>query len=461
VERRSLVSLLHSVHFWVAQVLVVAIFLLHQLDAGELGLPSFTPIPHVAFDGVFAIPVLYAALNFGLTGSVLTAAFVTAMMALDMATDLHSMSSLNFWSHTVILAVLDFAAVVVGYAMDVERKARLDAELATTRSRTAEERWDALFNASHAPTVIVDGSGIVQLANESARELLGPALDDSRETALESLVVPVADSRAGTDLVTARARPGESLLRPLATDLVDTGGQSITQIVYVDVTEAESRRSRSQRYAANVVAAQEQERRRISQEIHDEPLQRLVVLCQEIGRFSEHCPSGEDELLRIRRIGEETAAELRSIARGLRPPVLDELGLAAMLSELATANNHDGRRGPSVSLDVRGEERRLPPSVEIALFRISQESLSNALRHGSASRIDISLEFGLDQVALVVSDDGKGFDTAATQADADGSHLGLIGMVERAELLHGTCDIASVPGKGTEVTAVIPVKRSR
>ena len=166
-------------------------------------------------------------------------------------------------------------------------------------------------------------------------------------------------------------------------------------------------------FAARVVSGQEEERRHIAQELHDGPVQTLIHLCRQIDEMSsygEPTPEGAVELADLRSIVEGTVAELRSIAKGLRPSVLDDLGLVASINQILAEAGE--RHQFETSFGVTGTERRLSPTVELALFRIAQEAISNIERHAAANHVAIGMSFEHDGLRLLVKDDGIGFDQA-------------------------------------------------
>ncbi len=208
-------------------------------------------------------------------------------------------------------------------------------------------------------------------------------------------------------------------------------------------------------FAARTVEAQELERRRLAGEIHDGISQRLVSLWY-------HLLAAEDATADTPRLCQEldvakeltTAAleEARAAIVGLRPSVLDDLGLGPGLESLAR-----DLADVQVELDITAE--RLPPHVEVALYRIAQEALQNIVKHAEASRVRLSLSTGPAGVRLAVDDDGRGFDGDGV-ADAEDRHsYGMVGMRERAELIGATLTITSWPGRGTTVEVVVPAGR--
>lgn len=211
-----------------------------------------------------------------------------------------------------------------------------------------------------------------------------------------------------------------------------------------------------ERFATRTVEAQELERRRLAGEIHDGISQRLVSLWY-------HLLAAEDaladptalgrELGTAKQLATEALAEARGAIAGLRPFVLDDLGLGAGLQSLA-------RSLPGLDVDVEVEPVSLPPHVEVALYRIAQEALQNVVKHAEATTALIQLEPGADEVRLVVSDDGRGFDLdelADVEDDGDAAHgYGLVGIRERAELIGARLTLTSRPGVGTTVEVAVP-----
>lgn len=214
----------------------------------------------------------------------------------------------------------------------------------------------------------------------------------------------------------------------------------------------------SRAFEDQVIKALEEERRRIARDIHDGPAQLLaglvlrVEICQRLLHMDSDRAGTELEDLKERL--RESLGEVRGIIFDLRPLALDELGLAGALR--AYLNGLDGRAGLAVMLSVEGEERRLPPALEVTIYRVVQEAVNNARKHAHASRVTVRLAFRAERVEAVVEDDGVGFDVeVATRRGGD--HFGLAGMRERVELMDGTLQIASQPGRGTRLSFCFPL----
>ncbi|MCA1614749.1 MAG: PAS domain S-box protein [Acidobacteria bacterium] len=208
-----------------------------------------------------------------------------------------------------------------------------------------------------------------------------------------------------------------------------------------------------------LVTAQEEERRRISRELHDQMGQQLVALLlglKTLGAESYGRRSSLDTLRQLEEITGELSREVHTLAWGLRPPALDDLGLEATLCNYAEEWAERSR----VSVDFHSAGfagGRLPLTHETAVYRIAQEALTNIAKHSGADHVSFILERRSDHVLAVIEDNGGGFDVEAAQPPAGrGGRLGLLGMRERAALLGGTINVESAPGAGTTVFVRIP-----
>lgn len=206
-----------------------------------------------------------------------------------------------------------------------------------------------------------------------------------------------------------------------------------------------------------LISAQEEERRRIARDLHDGIGQALTYLARGLESASNEV-AGQPRLQQLREVAVQTLDEARRIARGLRPSVLDDLGLRPALDRLVSdfQVTHDFQ----VQLyDEMPSHERLPDVIETALYRIVQESLTNIARHSRASHVGIRLVRCGDRVEATVSDNGQGFEqrVATGPGTAIKASLGLSSIRERAAILGGSAEIKSVPGIGTEVLIRIPL----
>ena len=199
-----------------------------------------------------------------------------------------------------------------------------------------------------------------------------------------------------------------------------------------------------------VLNAQEEERKRVARDLHDEVNQALTALLLRLEAAAQDAPIElKHELNATKRLANRAMDELLDLARQLRPAALDDHGLAAALE--GQVRDYD-RRGPAhVAFRLESPLDDLPQEVELVIYRVAQEALANAARHSGASRIEVSLDRVDSLVMLEVADDGGGF-----AFDQERNGLGLSGMRERALLVQGSLEIDSRPGKGTTVRLAVP-----
>jgi signal transduction histidine kinase len=207
------------------------------------------------------------------------------------------------------------------------------------------------------------------------------------------------------------------------------------------------------------LAAQEDERRRISRDLHDHLGQEMTALRLVLASLKADCAAQPDLLGRIERaaqIAEKIDGDLDFLTWELRSEVLDEEGLTAALGiYLGEWSANFGVGAEYFTSGLEGE--RLPAEVEINLYRTAQEALNNTAKHADAENVTVTLSLHGDEVTLTVEDDGAGFDPQEAFSDRTGRGLGLVGMCERAELLGGTVEIESAAGVGTTVIARVLV----
>jgi signal transduction histidine kinase len=215
----------------------------------------------------------------------------------------------------------------------------------------------------------------------------------------------------------------------------------------------------TQNYVSSVLSSQEQERKRIARELHDETAQALIVL----GRRIEDAQAQAGDtalaasLAELRDMVDDTVQGVRRFTSDLRPPLLEELGLPNTLEILGRRTARED--GLSVEVTIEGEPQPLLPELELALYRLAQEGLSNVRRHASATRVDMALRYASGAVTLSLSDNGSGFTMPEDISSlVTTGKLGLMGIHERARLLGGIAHITSQPEQGTTIQVSIPIK---
>jgi signal transduction histidine kinase len=213
-------------------------------------------------------------------------------------------------------------------------------------------------------------------------------------------------------------------------------------------------------YLSQITKVQEEERKRIARELHDDTTQTLYALSRHVDNFARHSknPAPEAALFlgELRQQLDEALSGIRRFIQELRPPMLDDLGLLAALHWLV--GDLEKQSGIETVLTVMGDERRFSADVELVIFRIVQEALRNVEKHAQATRVEARVEFGRDKTKISISDNGRGFEVGDDLAELPrAGKLGLAGMAERVRLLDGSMKIESQPGKGTRLMIEVPI----
>lgn len=406
---------------------------------------------------LFALPMLYVARGLA---PLAAAAMVTGVLGLAAAQAALTFTAWDRAADGMQVGLIGVVAVAVGWRVEHERRVRQQAEATSAALRRSEARYRALFAHTPAPILVVGrDDGVVRELNTAARAWFGSVpLGDWTLPALIG-AAPAAQVLAGAapETLTVRgAGSAELIVRPRCTPLDGADGGALVQIVLQDVTEERFRQRRQAAFSAALLRGLEEERRRLAHEIHDEPIQALISLERRLDMLAQRAetpPSVLTALDGCRDLAAQIGRELRELARGLRPPSLDDLGLLPSLRQLAQRCAE--RTGIPVTLTVRGEERRLSADAELACYRIAQEALRNVERHAAARRATVRVSFGAD-VMLSIRDDGRGFALDAAAAREAGGHFGLLGMQERAAAIGGRLLLRSAPGRGATVAVVLP-----
>jgi signal transduction histidine kinase len=309
-----------------------------------------------------------------------------------------------------------------------------------------EEPWEAVASplldlSLAAPLVLVPALLVTLVALWfGARQVIGPIrkLQEQAEALAKSNFAAIEDPVGGIGEI--------------------QGLQETLAWMASNVREAQSA---LQRYIGAITDAQEDERRRLARELHDETIQDLIAIDQHIQMIHiepERFPEVEKQLGNLRREVNESIKELRRLIRALRPIYLDDLGLVPALEMLANETQRD--YGLNVEFNFQGEIQRLDPSAELAIYRIVQEGLSNSVRHAKAKKIKILLQF-LEELLLVdIQDDGVGFTPPERPRNLGAKgHFGLMGIFERAELIGAKLTLDSEEEIGTRILVELPLQR--
>ncbi len=234
------------------------------------------------------------------------------------------------------------------------------------------------------------------------------------------------------------------------------GGISEVRHLQLELTEMSRKVQAAQEglrgYIGAITSAQEEERLRLARELHDDTIQSVIALKQrvQLAQASVKDQTSRRTLSELETLSEQTIENLRRMTRALRPIYLEDLGLVTALEMLARETSQNN----AINIDFQktGEEQRLSHEVELAIYRIAQEALSNVMRHSQAKNADLHISFGEKQVELEVSDNGIGFDMPKSPTDfAPKGHFGLLGIRERADLIGARLEVVAATGNGTKL----------
>lgn len=341
--------------------------------------------------------------------------------------------------------------------------------------RKSEANYRELFaNASDA-ILIHDVEGRVIEANKACETLLGyprdqlmgrkvteflkgDAVEVAREVRRRLLAGEPMEQRYEQRLA---RRDGTPAVIEMATRLILGDGEPVGfHNIGRDVTDERVMRDSLRFYLKAVLKAQEEERKRISRELHDDSAQLLLVLIRQLDAIASDTRAKipgpvRNELAHLHDLALEIHNGLRRYAQELRPAILDDLGLAAALQWIADELSGHGIK-VHTELNIQGAV--LPHETELVVFRIAQEALGNTARHAGASEASIELKADGGRIEVLITDNGKGFVVPSNIGDLGKSgKLGIIGMQERARLLGGNLAVESRPGGGTTVRVEIPL----
>ena len=210
-------------------------------------------------------------------------------------------------------------------------------------------------------------------------------------------------------------------------------------------------------YIGAITAGIENERRSLARELHDDTIQALIAQNQRIQMIlMNSSDTQKSALTELQTLTKQTMVNLRRMIRGLRPIYLEDLGLAASLDMLV----HEMEQSANIPIQFTslGQEQRLDPQIEMALYRMVQESLNNVIQHAKAKQAYVKLEFFEAELSVQIRDDGLGFDVPTNPAEfPEKGHFGLLGLQERSELINAELEIISKPGKGTTISIRLPM----
>lgn len=380
------------------------------------------------------------------------------------------------WLHFTASPVKDKNAEIVGAIETLEDiSERKKAEQALSES---EKSFRDLFESALDAIWVHDLEGNIQIANKAASNLFDCPSEQLCQTNISSFLAPeshIAAKVIQTRLVQHQPvampyqqrlilKDSTELIVELTTRLIEHQKKTLAfQNIARDVTKERKMQESMHFYLRKVLVAQEEERKRVARELHDETAQSLLLLIHRLDaqisdRKAMMSKPIREELSKLNDLTKEILKGIRRYAQELRPAILDDLGLTSALEWMADKLAME--KDIQVDVQIAMEINELPSEAQLVLFRIAQEAISNIRKYAEASKVVIRLDSKEDKKRLIITDNGKGFTAPLRLTDLSNmGKFGIIGMEERAELLNGTMTIQSEPGKGTSIIIEIPVEK--
>jgi len=362
----------------------------------------------------------------------------------------------------------------IGVAVENARLYRQE-QLVSEQFKASERRYRELFENARDAIWLHDVEGNIITANRACVTLTGYSLEelgrlraaellssDSLQIAegVQERLLKGEDPGAPSEVRLVKKSGAEVIVR-LASSLVFSNGRpAAIQHIARDVTKEKQLQENMRLLLQQITRVQEEERKRIALELHDDTIQALVAHCQRIDDLAcgvKGLPKQAKQRLEdLHEQASRIMQDVRRLSQDLRPAVLDNLGLVPALEWLASYVTKNS--GISTTFSVLGGTRRLSDEVEVVLFRVTQEALRNVWKHSQATSAEVTLEFSPDKTRLTIKDNGTGFEPPQTVGDLPRyGKLGLAGVEERVRLFSGTLTVTSAAGKGTILTAELPL----
>ena len=464
---------------WVLLAIAVLLIIFHYSDAWNMGrsIIKWWDEQGLSSYGIyrilFLVPVIMSGWLFNWKGSLI--ACVVSLAAMLPRVFLISDVPLGAGIETGVVFLIG-CLISASYAvLEKSQKYCIDLEAAKEELEKSEKQYRLIFENARDSIIIHTIDGKVLDVNKATEIITGYSKE-------ELMKMNAADFVTGEKSFATATRVRDSLLNnvsieqpyeqhitrkdgtevdmQIATSLIyDKGKPYAFQHIGRDVTEQRRLDENLKFYILQATRAQEEERKRIALELHDDTIQSLIVLSRQLDALTSVKEGISDEVReKLEDLWQQTDSilqGLRRLSQDLRPAMLDRLGLLPSIEWLA--ENAREYSGIDTRVEIIGEEHRLPEEVAVNLFRITQEAISNIRKHSGATRADITVEFEKDLARVTISDNGSGFEVPEKTGDlAKHGKLGLAGMQERARLIGGSLTVKSEIGVGTTIIIEAP-----
>lgn len=376
-----------------------------------------------------------------------------------------------------LLASLLALLALIAFPLDIRRAVR-QRDLAQLQQRASESTAEALFEAAAQAIFIVDRGGCIVMANPSTERMFGYRIEDMLGQPVELLLPESLRAQhvghrdhyfskpqnrpmgLGLDLQ-ARRKDGTEFFAEISLSYISTARDTLAVAFVTDISKrrADAQAIRQQReelrsLAGRLMTAQDDERRRIARDLHDDLSQQLAYLAIDLGKLATRPASEEftDAARSLQRRAAEAAQSVRQISHRLHPSILDDIGLAAALEQYC--EEFEEAYGIATRFASRNVPDSLGADIAGSIYHIAQECLRNVAKHSQTETVFVTIEGTANVLRLTVKDAGIGIDTRQLPP---GAGIGIVGMKERAHLVNGDIAIESQVGEGTEVRVEVPL----
>jgi len=471
---------LRNPHLWIIIVLFIFLTISHFTQLltqipflGEISLPAVLGLSRYSLERLlYILLVLYAGWTLGTIGG--AALWLSSGVAMFLRSFLVSPNLRDALLESSASLIICALAIALTEAYHQIKQGQDKLKEAMKNLNLSQKNYEELFaNASDA-ICIHDIEGNIILANKACEKLTGYSVSELTNKNIREFLTPealplvrqVRDRLLRGEAMEHRyeqrliRKDGSEAIIQLATRLIVSNGKpQAFQNMARDITEERRLQDNLQFYCRQVLQAQEEERKRLARELHDDASQQILLLTHGVdglaSKADRYLPQElRNELEKLYELSQQTYQGIKRYAQALRPSILDDLGLVPALKWLAEEiHNLSG-----IKIQVKTDAvPPLPPETQLVLFRIIQEALNNVHRHSGASEASIVVECHESEIRVAISDNGKGFNLPRQLSDfARQGKLGITGMAERAQLIGGELEVSSQVGKGTKIIVTAP-----
>jgi len=418
--------------------------------------------------------MLYAGWTLGIIGG--TAVWLLSAVAMLLRTFLISPNFRDALLESLAILIIGALSITLISAYRQNKRQREKLIKAVKDMKLARQNYEELFTNASDAIWVHDLDGNITLINKACEKLSGYPVSELNGKNVRDFLTPetlsvarqVKDKLLRGEAMEHRyeqrliKKDGSEAIMQLATRLIVSDGKpQAFQNLARDITEERRLQDNLQFYLRQVLQAQEEERKRLARELHDDTSQRILLLTHGIDNIAskaeKHSPQElRNELGKLYELSQQTYQGIKHYAQALRPSILDDLGFVAAIKWLAEEIHNLSGIDIQVQTDTIPS---LPPEPQLVLFRIVQEALNNVHRHSKASEASIAVECQGNEVIVTISDNGEGFELPKQLSDfTRRGKLGLTGMMERVRLIGGKLEVSSQQGKGTTIMVRAPTK---